>query len=174
MDLIGVLAGVKNFEREAASIFEGHEAALATRAYHATESLRKVSHLTFAQADALKQAVRCVEAGLYRAAFVMAWTAIADLILEVAIKETAIVSARRPTWSFTDKTSLAEERSDYAIVLALKESGILSKGKMKSLHGMLHRRNECSHPSTFHPGPNEALGFIDECIATAKSLHDLL
>lgn len=41
---------------------------------------------------------------------------------------------------------------------------------MKSLHGLLHRRNQCAHPSDYYPDQNQALGYVGEVFIWLKSL----
>jgi hypothetical protein len=158
------------FEADAAQLLGGSEEAIASRVYNAHASLKKVSELSFDQADSLKQAVRCVEGGLNQAAFVMAWTAVADLLLEISVRYVAEIKEVRPNWAFTDKTSLSDERGDYAVIEALKAAKVISKSDMKTLHGLLHRRNLCAHRTDVFPTPNEALGYIDETIPAIKGL----
>lgn len=152
------------FEAEAAELLSTSDGAIQSRVYNASDALKRISELTFEQADALKQSIRCVEHNLYQAAFVMAWTAVADLILDISVSRLSEVKAVRTKWKFSDKVSLSEECGDFAIVEALKDSKIISKSEMKTLHGLLHRRNQCAHRSDIFPTANEALGFIDEVV----------
>lgn len=161
---------IEGFANEAKELLGQSEGSYSVRAYNAHDSLARVGKLTFVQADFFRQSIRCVEAGLYRAAFVMAWTAIADLLLILGEQKQAKIKVVRPRWKFVDRETLAEEQGDFAIVLALKEAKCVSKADMKSLHGLLHRRNQCSHPSSFFPGANEALGYIHEAISEAEKL----
>lgn len=165
-----IFLSIKQFESEANRLFGKDEEAVVSRAFNARQALEKVNGLSLAQGDSLKQAVRCVEAGLFKAAFVMAWTGVADLILELAVHEAARIAVIRSKWDLADKTALSDGAGDHAIIEALKAAGIITKGRMKSLHGLLHRRNECAHPSTFFPSANEALGYIDESIQMCKFL----
>lgn len=160
----------REFEVEAHELFGSREDSYGARAFHATEALKRVSTLSVKQADELRQAIRCVEAGLNRACFVMAWAAVADLLLTLAVKESASVLSKRPRWTYTDKQSLAESYGDYAIIEALKAAEIIPKSEMKSLHGLLHRRNQCAHPSGYLPSSNEALGYVDESMTAAENL----
>ena len=173
-NLLKVLNAASGFHVEATRLLGSSEQSIASRAYNAHEALKAVGQLNLIQSDLLKQSIRCVESGLFRAAFVMAWTPVADLLLDLAVKESALVLARRTKWNYTDKTSLSETTGDHAIIEALKEVSILTKGEMKSLHGLLHRRNECAHPSTYFPGPNEALGYIDEAMKFCKLINSKL
>jgi len=97
------MSGVRNWHERAAAfahdariLFGRSEGSYSARVYNAHESLARVAKLSFDQADSFKQAVRCVEAGLYRAAFVMAWTALADLVLILGAKEQSAIRAVRP------------------------------------------------------------------------------
>lgn len=158
------------FRDDVSGLLANSDEAVASRAYNAHDALERVSKLSFEQADSLKQAVRSVEAGLNKAAFVLSWIALADLMLEVAVAKIAEVKLARPKWKYTDKTSLAEDHGDYAIAQALKEAGVISKSEMKTLHGLLHRRNQCAHRSDVFPTANEALGFVDEALPSARAL----
>lgn len=169
--LADVFKAAKAFETEANLIFASSDDVVRPRVFTASAALNKVSKLSSKQSDLLKQAVRCIEHEIYRAAIVMAWAGVADLVLELAEKERAAVLSVRQRWTFSDKASLAETQGDHSIIEALRAASLLTKGQMKSLHAMLHKRNECAHPSDYYPGPNEALGYIDESIAMVKLLQ---
>jgi hypothetical protein len=171
MNFKEVVSSVRRFEKEAAKLLANFDGAVAARAFNAHEALVEVNGLSIEQSDSLKQAVRCVEHNLYRAAFVMAWTAVADLLLVLAIKNEPEIKTARPKWKFEDKASLSDAFGDHAIVEALKEAKVISKGQMKSLHGLLHRRNQCAHPSDYFPSADEALGYIREAISFCRALH---
>lgn len=173
MSIEELLQRVNNFHSECSSLLGKHEDALATRVFHARQTLERVNTLSFEQSDALKQAVRCVESGLFKAAFVIAWTAPADLLLGLGERKKAEIKVVRPKWEYHDKTSLSETQSDYAIIEALKEGKVIGKSDMKTLHGLLHRRNQCAHPSQVHPDANAALGYISETIPVCLKLHNI-
>ena len=164
---------VDDFFLEVSELLGTNDGAVTSRAYNAADALKMVSNLSFEQSDSFKQAVRSVEAGLYRAAFVLAWTALADIILILAVNEIDKVRLVRSKWKYTDKGSLSEEHGDFAIVEALKEAKVITKSDMKTLHGLLHRRNQCAHKSNVFPTANEALGYIDESVKSAKALIGL-
>lgn len=170
IDLRGWQERANDFAHEAKTLLGQSEGSYSARAYNVHDSLQKVGKLTYTQADAFKQSIRCVEVGLYRASFVMAWTALADLLLTLGAEQETEIKAVRTRWKFSDRETLAEEQGDHAIISALKEAKCISKSDMKSLHGLLHRRNQCAHPSGFFPGANEALGYVHESIASAEIL----
>jgi hypothetical protein len=170
IDLASVARKVRDFENTAAAILGVTEGSVLQRAFNAHDALVKVSGLSIDQAELLKQSVRCIEVGVFRGAIVLAWAAIADIVLKLAVKNASVLSPLRPNWALGDQVQLAESTADHAIIEALKAAGVITKGEMKSLHGMLHKRNECAHPSNYFPGANEALGFLDETIKRATDL----
>jgi hypothetical protein len=42
---------------------------------------------------------------------------------------------------------------------------------MRTLHGLLSRRNECAHPSEYFPDLNMTLGYISDLIDRIKRLN---
>lgn len=170
MKIDDILRSVKNFEEDVTSLTAYFDGAIHSRTYKAHEALLEVDSLTVQQKDSLKQAVRCVEHELYRSAFVMAWTALADLLLEACVSQAPKVQKVRSSWKLEDKESLSEHTGDFAIIDALKEIGHISKSTRKSLHGLLHRRNQCAHPSSYYPTADEALGYIREAIGLVRVL----
>lgn len=169
-DLVQWRRKIASFVGEAQDILGKSEGAYVSRAFNAHESLKRVGELSFEQADSLKQAVRCVEADLHKAAIVMAWTALADLLYDYGGQKIHSIQAVRPKWKCSDRQTLCEDQGDYAIISALKEAKCISKADMKSLHGLLHQRNQCAHPSDYFPTPNQALGYIDAVISEAGKL----
>lgn len=71
------------------------------------------------------------------------------------------LGAARPKWSVATPEDL-REHADYQVIEAGKEAGFYGKTVMKALHGLLNKRNECAHPSTYFPSFNEALGYLSE------------
>ena len=39
---------------------------------------------------------------------------------------------------------------------------------MKSLHGLLSKRNECAHPSDYEPEFSETIGYVSELLNRIK------
>uniref|UniRef100_UPI001C5BCF17 hypothetical protein n=1 Tax=Archaeoglobus fulgidus TaxID=2234 RepID=UPI001C5BCF17 len=63
------------------------------------------------------------------------------------------------------------EYPDFQIFEAAKDVGILNKSDMKTLQGLLSKRNECAHPSDYFPDLNETLGYISELLKRIKILQ---
>src|SRR3990172_9975107 len=108
MRLEQVLGRARAFEREAHGILAVHEAAL-SRLVLLEDTYKRLTALTLRQDDLLRQALRCVENELYRAAHVMAWAAFMDFLEEKLESDgLAKVRAARPTWKGTDMADMRE------------------------------------------------------------------
>ena len=46
-----------------------------------------------------------------------------------------------------------------------------TKKEMKAFHGLLAKRNECAHPTSFYPGLNESLGYVSELLKRIETLQ---
>ena len=159
------LARFDAFRVEAQSLFAQDEGSV-HRVITINAAYQKLSGLSVKQDDMLRQALRCVEVGAYRAAHVMAWAAIIDRLQERMEKDAfQKLNAAMPRWAVHDITDLRERFTEFAIVDAGKAAGFLSKSQCKALHGLLTRRNECAHPSDYYPDLNQALGFVSEVIS---------
>ena len=159
------------FAQDAHAILGMHEGASTSRVVLLNESYEKLATLSVAQDDLFRQALRCTESGLYRAAHVMGWAAFMDFI-EDKICEDGLVALRkaRPKWAATTKEDLRETVNEYQLVDAAKALGLCSKTQAKALHGLLNKRNECAHPSHFFPGLNETLGYLAELFARVDQI----
>src|SRR5258708_25108542 len=113
----------------------------------------------------MRQALRCAENGLYRAADVMAWAACMDYI-EDKLSEDGLVKLRaaRPVWKGKDIHEMAEYVAEYQLVESLKALGLATKNETNALLDLLRRRNECAHPTGYLPQVNETLGYISEVL----------
>lgn len=156
---------VTQFESAAHKILGVSEVATKSRVVLIDPTYRKLGVISIKQDDMLRQALRCVEVEVFRAAHVLAWAAAVDYLQEFTAKDgfTAL-RAVRPNWSFNSLEELCEQYTEYALIEAMRVASQLSKGEMKGFHGLLNRRNECAHPSDYFPDLNESLGYISEII----------
>ena len=136
-------------------------------------SRRKLTSLSIKQRQLLADAVTCIDCGVYGAAHVIAWAGYVDL-LEEKLASDAFVKLHvvRVNWAvYVTLDDLRENISEYQIIEASRVLGLLQKSEMKSIHGLLAKRNECAHPSgQFLPGLNEAVGYVSEVIKRAEAL----
>ena len=158
------------FERAAHEIFAAHEQS-GSRVVTLSASYATLTELNLRQTDLLKQALRCAENGLYRAAHVMAWAAFMDFLQEKLSSDGMVALRReRPAWKGADISEMAEYVPERQFVEVTKPLKLCTKNQMNALISLLARRNECAHPSEYYPGLNETLGYISELIQRLKVL----
>lgn len=134
------------------------------------ESYSRIAGLSIKQDGLFRQAVKCVENQLFRAAHVMAWAAFIDFFHEKLAEDGfAKLKAARPNWKLTIVEDLREQ-SDFHVIEAARDIGFLRKAEQKAIQGLLNRRNECAHPEDFYPGLNESLGYLSELIGRIEKL----
>ena len=103
----------------------------------------------------------------------MAWAAFMDF-LERKLASDGLKKIRdvRPGWSRHQSIEeLREEVTEHALIEAARDAGLIRKSEMKSLHGLLAKRNECAHPSGYRPGMNEAIGYVAELLSRIEQLQ---
>lgn len=171
MSLAELLARARAFEREAHAILGVHEAA-PSRLILLEDTYRKLSALSVSQDDLLRQALRCIENELYRAAHVMAWAAFMDF-LEAKLASDGLIKLRalRPQWKAAAVEELRENVPEHQLLEAARDLGLCGKTETKALQGLLSKRNECAHPSGYFPSMNETLGYVAELINRIGTLQ---
>lgn len=171
MLLLDICNRVSAFENEAKKLLSQIETSK-TRIITLEESYKKVSGLSLKQEDLFKQALRCIEHELYRAAHVMAWAAFIDFFhLKLGEDGYAKLNAARTSWNVSGQEDLREQ-ADYHVIEAAKTIGLLRKPEEKALKGLLNKRNECAHPEDYYPSLNDSLGYIDELLKRITSLKN--
>jgi len=162
-DIERVTKLVLDFEREAKAILAIHESS-SYRLIELEDTYNQLEGMSLLQDELFRQAIRCAENGLFRAAHVMAWAAFMDFIHEM-IRANGFekINAVNQKWNISSIEDL-REHSDYSLIDALHKMKLCTKSEMKSLHGSLNKRNECAHPSDYFPNLNETLGYISELL----------
>jgi hypothetical protein len=158
-------ARAQRFELEAHHILSTHESATASRVVVLEQAYDSLALLNIKQDDIMRQALRCAENGLYRAAHVMAWAACMDYIEEKLSADNLVkLRSVRSNWRGRDIREMAEYVAEYQLVDSLKAVGLTTKNETNALLDLLRRRNECAHPTGYLPQVNETLGYIAEVI----------
>jgi len=153
---------VIKFEEAAHKIF-GIKEASQSRVIHLTDTYDKLGKLSVKQDDVLRQALRCIEVEVFRGAHVLSWAALVDYLQEFsAVDSFVALNAARPKWNITNVEDLRENHAEYNFIDGLFVAGLILKNEKKAFHGLLTRRNECAHPSTYYPDLNETLGYVSE------------
>ena len=166
-----IIRRIHSFEREAHLILSRHETA-PSRVVLLEQSYDKLSGLSIVQDELFRQALRCVESGLFRAAHVMAWAGFMDYLENRAGQDGFVKLQRsRPKWRIESVQSLREQAPEYQLIEAFSEIGLLPRSERRALQGLLNKRNECAHPSDYFPGLNETLGFVSELLRRIEMLN---
>ncbi len=165
-----LIAQTKAFERRAHEILSRAESAV-SRVITLEDSYKKLTGLSIKQDELFRQALRCTEQGLFRAAHVMAWAGFMDFLEEkLTVREMKKLNSVRPKWTYASIDELREYVPEYQIIEACKDAGLCRKNETKAFQGLLNKRNECAHPSDFYPLLNETLGFISELMQRIENL----
>ena len=164
-------ARAQGFELEAHKILSAHEGSTASRVVVLESAYKALDLLNLKQDDIMRQALRCAENGLYRAAHVMAWAACMDYIEEkLSADNLGRLREARPSWRGRDVREMAEYVPEHQLIEALKTLGLTTKNETNALLGLLRRRNECAHPTDYLPQANETLGYISEVLQRINNL----
>lgn len=128
-------------------------------------TLRSIDALSTRQAELLKEAALAASYGLYRPAHVAGFAALVDALHQRAdrLGQLGSITTKRPKWELVTVDDL-QEYSDYQVGDACKDAGVITRNQTKSFHGLLHRRNQCAHPTGYSPSLDETLGFLTESL----------
>ncbi|KAF5028773.1 hypothetical protein DSECCO2_655570 [anaerobic digester metagenome] len=159
--ILSIRDQINTFEEDAHRILAKHEASK-SRIITVEQSKRKLTELSLQQENLLEDSLTCIERGLYKPSYVMAWAAFIDFLEEkLASDGLKKVKKLKPNWShFKDIGDLREKVPESQLLDVAKEAGLLSGHDLSILKGDLIRRNKCAHPSDFDPDMNDALGYV--------------
>jgi hypothetical protein len=171
MKLENVLRRVDSFVEEAHKILSAHEAS-PSRTVLLDDTYKQLQNLSLTQDELLRQALRCIENNLNRAAHILAWTALMDLIESILASDGfKKLKSARPKWNASSLDEFREEVTEFQIIEACKDLKLVTKGEMRVLHGFLGKRNLCAHPSDFFPDYNQTLGFMADILNMIKRIQ---
>lgn len=167
-----LIGSAQEFEKQAHALLAIYESVSKSRVVVLDQTYRSVAALNLRQDDLMKQALRCIEEGLYRAAHVMAWAAFMDF-LEEKYQSDGLVKLRaaRSAWKGKNIEEVREYVNEYQLVEASQDLGLNTKNEVKALLGLLNKRNECAHPSNYYPQLNDTLGYISEILQRIQTLQ---
>ena len=162
---------VKEFKNAAVDILSVHEESPA-RIVILDTTYQTLQNLTLQQDELLRQSLRCIESSLFRASHVMAWAGFMDFLEEKLAEDNLVkLKSQYPNWTAASVEELRESVAEYQLVEAARVLGLCTRNQMKSLHGLLSKRNECAHPSSYLPGLNESLGYVAEILQRIKQIQ---
>jgi len=163
----------QKFRDEAHSILAKQETS-PSRIISLEYTRQQIASLSLYQKALFNEAVSCIEKECFRAAHVMAWAAFMDYLeKKLASDGLKKIRAIKTGWSkFKNVEDLRENVAEYQLIEAAKDVGLLSKQEMRTLHGLLAKRNECAHPSNHNPDMNEAIGYVSDLLKRIKRLEE--
>ena len=165
MDLSGWFNKAKIAERNAHKILAIHEKA-PSRVILLDDLFKRLSGAPIDVQDYFKEAISCLEHGLFRAAIVTAWAGHFHMFSEALYnKHESDIRTVRTKWVFKDLTELKEQYPESQILDVGKEVKFVKKAQLRILQGQLSQRNQCAHPTLYRPSMNAALGYVDEQIS---------
>jgi len=168
--LESLVEGVERLGNDARKILSRVESAKERR-FTLDSSYAALGKLSIKQDDLFRQALRCIEHELYRAAHVMAWAGFIDFLHEkLAEDDFAKLNSVRTPWSIQTTEDL-RNWADYQVIEAARDCELYGKTLMKALHGLLNKRNECGHPEDYFPTLNDTLGYIEELFKRIAGLQ---
>src|SRR5438094_8974548 len=125
------VARALRFQVEAHQILSRHEAAKSSRVVVLGETYTQLGALNLRQDDLMRQALRCVENGLFRAAHVMGWAAFMDFLEEKFQSDgLAKLRAARVNWKGATIEEMREYVPERQLVDATKDLGLATKNEM--------------------------------------------
>jgi hypothetical protein len=164
IDSRAIYLSVERFRAEAEEILGFSEESI-HRLAGLSKSYDQLDSLNFLQSDMLRQALRCIEVGIFRGAHVLAWAAIVDYCQRHAARDGfTTLNAKYEKWKLSSLDDLRDNIGEYNLIEGLFGADLITKAEKKSLHALLNKRNECAHPTDYFPDLNQSLGYVSECI----------
>ncbi len=169
-----IYEAIHKFEADAHRILGKYETS-PSRIVELSKTYNELKRLSIQQDELFRQALRCIENELYRAAHVMAWAGFMDYLEQkIASDGLQKIHMAYPAWvRYITIADLRENISEYQIIEATRNVGLCTKTQTKALHGLLNKRNECAHPSNYYPQLNESLGYISELLQRITHLDSI-
>ncbi len=167
-----IVTSAKQFEGAAHSVFSMYEGSK-SRVISLHETKQTLAALSVAQEKLFTEALNCTRESYFRAAHVLAWAAFMDF-LEEKLASDGLVKFHTARPKYAKHLALEELRDivkDYEFVTISKELLLITKAKMKTIHGLLSQRNECAHPGSSEPTMNETLGYISKLLRYIKEIQ---
>ncbi|MHB8361551.1 MAG: hypothetical protein ACYDAO_10510 [Thermoplasmataceae archaeon] len=151
--LLEILSEVSRFSHESRKMLSKIETS-GERIITIEEAYKELTSLNLRQDELIRESLKCIEVGLFRAAHVLSWSAMSDFLTNLlALKLNKDIDAIR------------EQFNDNRILEQLRANGLISKSLEKSLKGLLNKRDECGHPSDYFPELDQTLGYVREILS---------
>jgi hypothetical protein len=165
--LPGFVRRVEQLETQLLKLLDAHEEVRARMAI--VQSLqRQLEELNLERNILLRDSLLAVEAGLFRAAHILAWGGFIDFLCEQFSIDS--VMHEYPKWQVESIDDLHRVKEDQ-LIEAGKRIGLYRQNTMKTLHGLLNDRNQLAHGSGHFPEFNETIGSFHKLFREIKLIQ---
>ena len=160
------------FEEDSHQILSRYEGSK-SRVISLDQTRKRLVGLSLQQNELFQQALTCIEREIYRASHVMAWAAFIDFLEQKMASDGLVkVRSKRPDWvKYASIEEIRENGTEHELIKVAYDVRLISKGEMKTLHGLLSTRNQCAHPTNYRPGLNESIGYVAQLLNQVEQLH---
>jgi hypothetical protein len=165
VELPEILEFARDIKREHADILSTVDSAK-TRIVTVESLYGQLSGLSRDQQEFLETAIEAARHGIYRAAIILAWSALVSGLHEAHRNDGYVELAKvRPKWKISGDDQLREEHPEFQLIDASRDAGLISKSQGKTLHGLLNTRNRAAHPGRFRTSLNRTLGYLEDIVS---------
>lgn len=164
MEMLPLVRKSRLAEKAAHDVLSQHELS-SSRIIHLEALSKRLSGAPVDVQNYFKEAITCLEQGLYRAAIVMAWAGHFNVFFEALYqKHEANIRNERPKWKFKDLSELKESYAEAQLLEVAKAVKFIKRAELRIMDGQLSVRNQCAHPTMYRPSHNSSIGYVDEMI----------
>ena len=115
------------------------------------------------------EAVRCLEAKLYRSAIVISWVGAVAVLYDIVVKSylndfNTEALKRDPKWRTAKTTDDLTRMKEFDFLQILPVIGVLGKNVKDELEVCLKLRNGCGHPNSLVVGEHKASAHVETLI----------
>lgn len=125
------------------------------------------------QKDFLEEAIKSFEVECFRAAYIMTWLLVVDILYDYVLKHKLVGFNQSLASNNKYKNLVIESKDDFGevkegdFIMFLKQSGAIDANVKKMLVAKLDFRNTCAHPNSFEIRPHKVTAYIDELVTNA-------
>lgn len=154
------------FDEEAHQILAKQEDSK-SRVYSLSKIRVRLAFLSLRQNALFEESIRCIEYGIFRASYVMAWAGFMDYFSSrfFLVGLDKLYNERPSLKKHLSFQEILDNVPEFQIVELAKDMKFINKREMRELLGYLSKRNECAHPNDFLGGINESLGYVSSLMS---------
>jgi hypothetical protein len=122
----------------------------------------------------VEEAIKCCEAGYWRAAVVLSWAGAVSVLYDYVVKNrlsdfNTEAIRRDPKWKPAKTTDDLGAMKEFEFLQVIKAINTIGKNEKQKLEQCLQLRNACGHPSSLNIGEHITAGHIEMLILNVYS-----